>query len=371
MAINNAVEPSPATGAQQRHGLEYYLSTADDDAEINHARAERNYEIKQQAKEVKRMAKKYGAWFPQKSHHPSKYTNLAAYKGLGGYDDKINAFRDFLRSTKSRPERNNNNDSSSPPKEPQQYPPQFGPPSPANVAPVQKEENWDDANARSTRLSSTPQAAAPPPPPRSPPPQDVVPPPPPPPPAASYNPSISAPPVTYSHTISAPPVTYSHTISSAPVHYPQADIRKEVNVQPPTDDYDERPAKKPKVMSFGARMLAKYGHVEGEGLGKNSDGITTHLEAVKRKGQGKISDDGDRDRIRSAQIFEIRGGQRKAAPEESKFGMPSRVVVTWGCCDDVNLDADAERNDGGVRQEMGDIFQTKVSRLLCLTHPTY
>jgi splicing factor 45 len=363
MAINNAVESSPATGTQQRHGLEYYLSTADDDAEINNARAERNYEIKQQAKEAKRMAKKYGAWFPQKSHHPSKYTNLAAYKGLGGYDEKINAFRDFLRTTKGRTERNNS-DSSSPSNEPRQYP-ESGPHSPANIASLQDEETGVDAYARRGRLSSTPQAAAlPPPPPHSPPPpppQNTAPPPPPPPPAAPYNP-----------TISAPPVTYSHTISSAPVHYTQAEIRKEVNTQPPADDYDERPAKKPKVMSFGARMLAKYGHVEGEGLGKNSDGITTHLEAVKRKGQGKINDDGDRDRIRSAQIFEIRGGQRKAAaPEVNKFGNPSRVVVTWGCCDNVDLDADAERNDGGVRQEMGDIFQTKVSKSVRFTYPTY
>lgn len=112
-------------------------------------------------------------------------------------------------------------------------------------------------------------------------------------------------------------------------------------------------------MSIGARLMAKMGHVEGEGLGKNSDGIITHLEAVKRKNQGRIDDNDDPDRVKSAQVFDIRGGQRTAQPEESLFGPPSRVVVMFGCIDGVDLVADAGRNDGGVRQDMGDVFQAK------------
>ena len=362
----NPVEHVPATGTQQRPNFEYYLSTVDDDAEINNARAERNYEIKQKAKEFKRLAKKYGNWFPDRLHNPSKYTNLAAYKGLGQYDEKRNAFHDFLRAQGPRPRRNDSVSSS--PRDEIRPASRSNSSSPSNIANAQTDQTGEEAYAHHGELSNAPHAAVPPsppppppppPPPRSPPTESEIPPPPPPP-TAPYNHTISAPPVTYSHTISAPPVTYSHTISSAPVHYAQAEPQKQDNDQPSTrESYDERPAKKPKL-SYGARMLAKMGHVEGQGLGKNSDGITTHLEAVRRKGQPKLDDNGDRERINGAQVYDIRGGHRTTKPEESKFGQPSRVVVTWGCCDGVDLAADADRNDGGIRQEMGDVFQAKV-----------
>lgn len=365
MAFHNVADPSPATGKEQRPGFEYYLSTADDDAEINNARAERNYETKQQAKEVKRMARKYGPWFPNKPHHPSRYTNLPAYRASGAYEKKCGAFRQHVRKEGSRPQHNHSGSSSSPNEI--QLSSQPGPSSPTNVPSVQNDETGDDAYARRARLSSTPQAGVPPLPPPPPPPpcslppsEDAAPPPPPPPPAAPYNPTISAPPVKYSHTISAPPVVYSHTISSAPVLYPQPEVRERVNDHSSArNTFEEQQAKEPKVLSFGARMLAKMGHVDGEGLGKNSDGITTHLEAVKRKGQHKVSDDGDSDRTKSAMVFDIRGGERKVVPDQSKFGQPSRVIVTWGCCKGVDLVADADRNDGGIRQKIGEVFQAK------------
>jgi splicing factor 45 len=112
-------------------------------------------------------------------------------------------------------------------------------------------------------------------------------------------------------------------------------------------------------------MMAKMGYVKGQGLGKNNDGVTTHLEVKIRKApQGASSlDDYEGTKVKSQQVFDIRGGQRKKE-EPGRFGEESCVVVTWGCVDGVDWAANAERDDGGIRQDMGEVFSNKVSPLI-------
>lgn len=116
-------------------------------------------------------------------------------------------------------------------------------------------------------------------------------------------------------------------------------------------------------------MMAKMGYVKGQGLGKNSDGVTTHLEVKARKDQGPRQafdefGDSSSGNIKSAQVFDITGGLRAQGPDHGPFGEPSRVVVAWGCIDGVDLAKDAERDDGGIRQEMGDMFNKKFGNIL-------
>lgn len=112
-------------------------------------------------------------------------------------------------------------------------------------------------------------------------------------------------------------------------------------------------------------MMAKMGYVKGQGLGKNNDGVTTHLEVKIRKsapggGQSSIFDDGEGgNKVKSAQVWDVRGGERKK-DEPGKFGEESPVVVAWGCVDGVDWRENAERDDGGVRQDMGEVFSNKV-----------
>ena len=110
-------------------------------------------------------------------------------------------------------------------------------------------------------------------------------------------------------------------------------------------------------------MMAKMGYVKGQGLGKNNDGVTTHLEVKIRKpapgGQSSIFDDGEGNKVKSAQVWDVRGGERKK-DEPGKFGEESCVVVTWGCVEGVDWRENAERDDGGIRQDMGEVFSTKV-----------
>jgi hypothetical protein len=43
------------------------------------------------------------------------------------------------------------------------------------------------------------------------------------------------------------------------------------------------------ISSFARRQMLKMGWVEGSGLGKNQDGITTHIKAIKRLDNEGIS----------------------------------------------------------------------------------
>lgn len=445
--------------AAEQRSLDYYKSTADDDAAILEARAEAQREEKARKKEERKFKKMFGNWNPHQEYKLRYPTNLGAYSAIGAYQEKVDDFIGLIRIAKRQAARNKKETSvprrPSPPSESHTSDATtnllFAPPSsdtPVTRPSVPPEastdiaESADEAYQRRLRLLEqreaqepeiVPEAAleaaqedtenqpskptatffAPPPslggeslapnaptPSQAPPPtiankprvdiaeqirkakeiaaaaaaNRVAPPPPPPPPSVeTFKPKEPTPPpppaLAYSATIAAPPVHYSATISAPPVHYARPAPEEKVE-----SEIQERPAKKqktkePKKPTKAELMMAKMGYVKGQGLGKNSDGVTTHLEVKARKDQGPRQafdefGDSTSGSIKSAQVFDITGGLRAQGTDHGPFGEPSRVIVAWGCIDGVDLAADAERDDGGIRQEMGDMFNRKVSSSL-------
>lgn len=374
------------TNTGQQHGIDWYRSTADDDAAILEERRQRQYEERQRKKEQKKFNKLFGQWNPQAPHKPERYSNLRAYRASGGYRRKKEGFNAFLRSAAAQATSRETSDvpkDALPISSPNSHPPQLVPktshahPTSYDSPSINADEN--DPYLGRARLSQeqdqmqydteTAHPSLPPPSlelPRSfpPPPSvsedhDVPPPPPPPPPPPSSSTPAS---VAYQGaTISAPPVLYSNaTISAPPVRYERADTQMDDIDDDPA--YDERPAKRPKVSKAEA-MMAKMGYKKGQGLGKNNDGVVTHLEVKMRKtpqGASMLDDEGGK--IKSQQVWDVRGGMRTNKDEPGKFGEESTVVVTWGCVEGVDWEANADRNDGGIRQEMGEAFSAKVRK---------
>lgn len=380
-STSNSSDPAPAPASKaEQHGIDWYRSTADDDAAILEERRQRQYEEAQRKKQMKKFQKQFGYWNPNAPHKPERWSNLKAYRASGGYRCKQEGFNDFLRqaarlSEQSRQESEVSNasipmsasGSTSPP--PSFAKPSFAPPA-SYDQPTASEQDDEDPYTRRMRMSQQQTTAEPPPPPEPqprsfPPPPSVsddVPPPPPPPPALTAGAPGTTPTASSSiydnATISAPPVRYANaTISAPPVRYEQ------LPPQPQEETgYSERPAKRPKISKAEA-MMAKMGYVKGQGLGKNNDGVTTHLEVKIRKpapgGQSSIFDDGEGNKVKSQQVWDVRGGERKK-DEPGRFGEESSVVVAWGCVDGVDWAENAERDDGGIRQNMGEVFSTKV-----------
>lgn len=373
-------DPDAASATKtERHDINYYRSSADDDAAVLEELRQRQREEAQRKKELKKFHKQFGYWNPYAPYKADRPTNLEAYRASGGYRRKQEGFNDFLRSMRrdngevsinSKPV-SSSSSTSTPPSFATK--PSFAPPASYDPPTMSREQADEDPYLHRMRLSGQQSVAAPPPPPtpqtRSfpPPPtgSDDAPPPPPPPPPQALNADAPGTPaasssVYHSATISAPPVRYANaTISAPPVRYEQPPARPSKD----ESNISERPAKRVKTMTTAEKIMLKMGHKEGQGLGKNNDGITTALEVKKRKsapgGQSGILDDGAGQKVRSAQVWDVSGGQRKK-DEPGKFGEESPVVVTWGCVEGVDWKENAERNDGGIRQEMGEAFSTKV-----------
>lgn len=376
MAIpSSASSPASAAATTQQHGIDWYRSTADDDAAIIEERKQRAYDERQRKKEQKKFNKLFGQWNPQAPHKPERYSNLRAYRASGGYRRKKEGFSAFLRgaAAQSRSREESEASTTSRPRSPGGINPDT-PVASYDDPSVSLSEAGDDPYVRHMRISQQAQDAVParpgpppaaqdntPPPPPfqsfgsfAPPPPSVAdeqpPPPPPPPPTTAYQ----------GATISAPPVRYANaTISAPPVHFERPNApSSDFDTEP---SYDERPAKRPKISKAEA-MMAKMGYKKGQGLGKNNDGVVTHLEVKMRKvPQGASTLDDEGGKVKSQQVWDVRGGMRTAKDEPGKFGEESPVVVTWGCVEDIDWQANADRNDGGVRQDMGEAFSSKAS----------
>ncbi|KAE8835112.1 hypothetical protein PTNB85_06445 [Pyrenophora teres f. teres] len=375
----------PATTNTQQHGIEYYLSTADDDAAIIEERRQRNYEEKQRKKEQKKFTRQYGQWNPQAPHKPNTPSNLAAYRASGGYQRKKEGFSAFLRGASAQQKSPDESDASNSPRPLSSASPKpvdrdekpreqtdapavsrsaspfgtkssasagklFAPPTSYNESSSASaaDQFGEDAYARRMRLSQQQQGPnVVPPPPAYEPPHSQAPPPPP------------APSTYQGATISAPPVLYANaTISAPPVRYEHPDLQMQSGGAEPMED--ERPAKRVKTISKAEKMMAKMGYKKGQGLGKNNDGVIQHLEVKMRKApQGGTIFDDENGKVKSQQVWDVRGGERAQKDEPGKFGEESSVVVTWGCVDGVDWSANADRDDGGIRQEMGEAFSNK------------
>ena len=315
--------PAPASKTEQ-HGIDWYRSTADDDAAILEERRQRQYEEAQRKKQMKKFQKQFGYWNPTAPHKPERWSNLKAYRASGGYRRKQEGFNDFLRSAarqseRSREESEGSNtsrlispsDSASPPP-PFVVKPSFAPPSSYDQPTASPEQDDEDPYTRRMRLSQQSSTVPPPPPEpqaRSFPPTvsgDALPPPPPPPPPPSAS-NTGAP----GTSATIPSIYHSATISAPPVRFEQPPTQN-FNI-PDESEYFERPAKRPKISKAEA-MMAKMGYVKGQGLGKNNDGVTTHLEVKIRKpasgGQSSIFDDGEGNKVKSAQVWDVRGGEK-------------------------------------------------------------
>ncbi|MCJ1476655.1 hypothetical protein MMC13_005323 [Lambiella insularis] len=242
-------------------------------------------------------------------------------------------------------------------------------------AQIPDDTTGEDAYARRLRLSHTqashqPSAAPvahsfdPPPPPPPPPPmiespRDIQMPPPPPPPYGHVQPAAS---------ISRAPVRYN--LPPPPAEIPRSEAELETALQQDAEDQeDEAESDAPRSLrpgqrGFAERLMSKYGWTKGSGLGASGSGIVNALRVQVEKQKKKPDSEGG-GFVGPGGRGKIIGGKKKGGndgeAEGGKFGAMSEVVVLRGMVD--GMDLDAELDDGGLMQEIGEECGDKYGRV--------
>ena len=107
--------------------------------------------------------------------------------------------------------------------------------------------------------------------------------------------------------------------------------------------------------------MSKYGWTKGLGLGASGSGIVNPLRVQVEKQKKKPDSEGG-GFVGPGGRGKIIGGKKKGGndveAEGGKFGVMSDVVVLRGMVD--GMDLDAELDDGGIMQEIGDECGEKV-----------
>ncbi|KAI0261036.1 hypothetical protein BC834DRAFT_1044212 [Gloeopeniophorella convolvens] len=119
--------------------------------------------------------------------------------------------------------------------------------------------------------------------------------------------------------------------------------------EPSAGSEPSKQADPPAGGSVAARLMAKWGHKEGQGLGADGSGIVTALtvEQVKGAGKGKGTGRGAGPGAGRGRIVDA-GADARARADEARFGTPSRVVVL------TNMVALADAHDPDLPADVGE-----------------
>lgn len=149
------------------------------------------------------------------------------------------------------------------------------------------------------------------------------------------------------------------TIIKAPVRYQPADAQEEV--QSGTMSTFQAPAapqpasKVSGQKGFAARLMAKMGWEEGQGLGAKGEGITTAIIAQPTKRKRRSDKEGGGWRPATGKIV---GGKKRNVQstddDEGEFGNISSVVKLQGMLDELDVGYEIEENN--LQQEIGEQF---------------